>query len=59
VERPQLDQQVTFLYVRDLEASTRFYGELLGLPLALDQGVCRIYRVAAGAFISGTARPCR
>jgi catechol 2,3-dioxygenase-like lactoylglutathione lyase family enzyme len=49
--RPKLDQQVTFLYARDLEASARFYGELLGLPFALDQGVCRIYQVAPGAFL--------
>jgi catechol 2,3-dioxygenase-like lactoylglutathione lyase family enzyme len=51
MERPPLDQLVTFLSVRDLEESARFYGELLGLPLVLDQGVCRIYRVAAGAFL--------
>jgi catechol 2,3-dioxygenase-like lactoylglutathione lyase family enzyme len=24
---------------------------MLGLPLSLDQGVCRIYRVAAGAYL--------
>jgi catechol 2,3-dioxygenase-like lactoylglutathione lyase family enzyme len=51
MERPTLDQLVTFVSVRNLEDSARFYGELLGLPLALDQGVCRIYRVAAGAFL--------
>lgn len=57
VNRPPLDQLVTFIYARDLEASARFYGELLGLPLALDQGVCRIYRAAAGAFLGVCARP--
>jgi len=48
---PPVDQQVTFLYTRDLEATARFYEEVLGLSLALDQGSCRIYRVAGGAFL--------
>lgn len=48
---PPIDQQVTFLYTRDLEATARFYEEVLGLSLALDQGTCRIYRVAGGAFL--------
>jgi catechol 2,3-dioxygenase-like lactoylglutathione lyase family enzyme len=42
---------VTFLYTRDLAASDAFYGGLLGLPLVLDQGTCRIYHVAAGAYV--------
>ena len=45
------DQQVTFLYTSDLDATAHFYESVLGLPLALDQGVCRIYQVAAGAFV--------
>lgn len=45
------DQQVTFLYTRDLAASARFYEDVLGLELALDQGACRIYRAAPGSFI--------
>jgi catechol 2,3-dioxygenase-like lactoylglutathione lyase family enzyme len=45
------DQQITFLYTRDLAASAHFYGELLGLPLVLDQGLCRIYRVSGDAFL--------
>ena len=44
-------QQITFIYCRDLARSTRFYRETLGLPLALDQGDCRIFRVAEGAFL--------
>lgn len=43
--------QITFLYVPQLDRATRFYGELLGLPLALDQGTCRIYRAAAHSYI--------
>lgn len=47
----RFDQQVTFLYTRDLTASAHFYAEVLGLPLALDQGTCRIYAVGRGAFL--------
>ena len=50
-DEPTFGQQVTFLYVQDLEVSSRFYGDLLGLPLALDQGACRIYTVTPTAFI--------
>ncbi|MCS6839138.1 MAG: VOC family protein, partial [Roseiflexus sp.] len=45
------EQFVTFISVRDLHASDAFYGNLLGLPLALDQGTCRIYRVAGDAYL--------
>lgn len=45
------DQQVTFLYTRDLEQTAAFYEHTLDLPLVLDQGPCRIYRVAADAFL--------
>jgi catechol 2,3-dioxygenase-like lactoylglutathione lyase family enzyme len=44
-------QFVTFIYVRDLHVSSAFYGDLLGLALALDQGTCRIYRVAGDAYL--------
>jgi catechol 2,3-dioxygenase-like lactoylglutathione lyase family enzyme len=45
-------QQVTFLYVRDLAASERFYGDTLGLELVLNQGLARIYRIGQGnAFL--------
>lgn len=46
-----IDEQITFLYTRDLESTARFYEELLGLPLVLDQGSCRIYRATASAFL--------
>ncbi|MDD9877813.1 MAG: VOC family protein [Magnetovibrio sp.] len=55
------DQQVTFLYTDDLDRSAAFYGGVLGLPLVLDQGSCRIYRSSPGAFIGvcrcSAARP--
>ena len=48
---PPPDAVITFLPVRDLDATHRFYHDVLGLPLALDQGACRIYRVANGGFV--------
>lgn len=45
------DQQVTFLYTRDLEQTAAFYEQTVELPLVLDQGYCRIYRVSADAFL--------
>ena len=44
-------QQITFIYTADLAASARFYGEQLGLPLVVDQGSCRIYRINAAAYL--------
>lgn len=42
---------ITFLKTQDLEGTSRFYTEVVGLELALDQGTCRIFRVRAGAYI--------
>jgi catechol 2,3-dioxygenase-like lactoylglutathione lyase family enzyme len=51
MDRPAINQQITFLYTRDLEATAHFYEQILGLALALDQGSCRIYQVTEEAFI--------
>lgn len=53
---PPFAQQVTFLYTDDLEKTARFYNELLNLPLVLDQGGCRIYRVSRDSFLGICAR---
>ncbi len=53
---PPFEQQVTFLYVRDTEVSYRFYGETLELPLVLDQGLARIYRVGPGDAFLGVCK---
>ena len=47
----RIDAQITFCLVADLAASSHFYGELLGLDLALDQGTCRIFRTRPGAYL--------
>lgn len=49
--RPTIDQHITFVYCNDLEACAGFYTDVLGLALAIDQGDCRIFRVAAEAFV--------
>jgi catechol 2,3-dioxygenase-like lactoylglutathione lyase family enzyme len=51
MKRPAIEQQVTFLATGDLEANAAFYGGVLGLPLVLDQGVCRIYQAGKAAFL--------
>lgn len=42
---------ITFLYYRDLPRAMAFYQDIMGLPLAIDQGWCKIYRLAEGAHI--------
>ncbi|MEM7488772.1 MAG: VOC family protein [Pseudomonadota bacterium] len=42
---------ITFLYYRDLPRAMRFYEDVLGLPLAIDQGWCKIYRICPGAHV--------
>lgn len=51
MERPPIDQYVTFIFPEDLNASIAFYENVLGLRLQQDQGDCRIYRVAGEAFL--------
>ncbi|KMW59081.1 Lactoylglutathione lyase [Candidatus Rhodobacter oscarellae] len=42
---------ITFFYYKDLPRAMAFYEDVLGLPLAIDQGWSKIYRVAEGAHI--------
>ena len=42
---------ITFFYYRDLATAMRFYEDVLGLSLAIDQGWCKIYQVSPGAHI--------
>ena len=46
MSRLPIDSQITFLYTQDLKQTAHFYENILGLPLALDQGSCRIYHLA-------------
>jgi len=47
---------VTFCATDDLGATGFFYEKILGLELALDQGTCRIYRVAGCGFVGFCSR---
>jgi catechol 2,3-dioxygenase-like lactoylglutathione lyase family enzyme len=51
MNRPAIDQQITFLAARDLAKTAEFYENILGLRLVLDQGGCRIYETAPNAYI--------
>ena len=42
---------ITFIYCRDLPRAMRFYADVLGLTLAIDQGWCKIYRLCEGAHL--------
>ncbi|MGQ0564118.1 MAG: VOC family protein [Gemmobacter sp.] len=42
---------ITFLYVRDLSRAMRFYEDVMGLTLAIDQGWCKIYRLCGDAHL--------
>ncbi len=42
---------ITFLYYKDLEKATRFYEEVMGFELTVDQGWAKIYRVTDGAHV--------
>ena len=42
---------ITFFYYRDLAAAMDFYEQILGLNLEIDQGWCKIYRIADGAHV--------
>lgn len=51
------EAQITFCYVPDLAASACFYEDVLRLELVVDQGTCRIYRVAGGGYLGFCERP--
>jgi predicted enzyme related to lactoylglutathione lyase len=56
----QFDSMITFCFTNDMEATHRFYGEILELPIILEQTTCRIYRAACDAcigFCSETEKP--
>ena len=42
---------ITFLYYSDLKRAMAFYGDVIGLKLAIDQGWSKIYEVTANGYI--------
>ncbi|MGB0496920.1 MAG: VOC family protein [Rubricella sp.] len=53
MKRPALDTQlaITFLYYRDVPAAQRFYEEVMGLTLRIDQGWAKIMDLGQGACV--------
>lgn len=45
-EHLKFKDQIVFMYCSDLRKTSAFYEDLLGFPLVVDQGSCRIVRVA-------------
>jgi lactoylglutathione lyase len=48
---PAVQANLVFLYYRDLAAAQRFYEDVIGLTLCVDQGFCKIYRVTPTSFV--------
>lgn len=54
---PSIDQTIVFLPTADLASQRAFYEGVFGMELALDQGVCQIFRAREGAFFGFCHRP--
>ncbi|MGO4675235.1 VOC family protein [Bosea sp. 2YAB26] len=54
IARPSHDatqKLITFLYYRDLPQAMRFYEDVLGLELTIDQGWSKIYLITEGGYV--------
>ena len=49
--QPPFQQSVCFFHCADLDATQAFYEGALGLPMALDQGACRIFQVSPDGYV--------
>lgn len=45
------DALVVFLYADDIDRSSEFYHDMLGLPLVLEQAHCRLYKASEGGYV--------
>ncbi len=50
-DQGKVEKLITFLYYRDLPGAMRFYENILGFSVAIDQGWCKIYGVSADGYI--------
>jgi len=46
-----VNANIVFLYYRDIPAAQRFYEDVLGLRLTVDQGYTKIYRISPTSFV--------
>jgi len=51
MKNPGINGQITFLYTSDLNKTTNFYQNIMGFQMMLDQGTCRIFRVAESSYL--------
>jgi len=51
MQQTEITGQVTFLYCDDLDATSAFYRDILGLELVVDQGCCHIYRLSPSGYV--------
>ncbi len=52
--RPSIDDNqlaITFFYYRDLTRAVKFYQQVMGLHLAIDQGWSKIFEICPGAHV--------
>jgi len=50
-ERPEVNELITFFYYEDLEKAAKFYQEVMGFELVIDQGFAKIFKVANSAYM--------
>lgn len=43
-KNPGVDLNITFIYFNDLQKAMRFYEDVMGFELLIDQGWCKIYQ---------------
>jgi lactoylglutathione lyase len=48
---PAFQGNITFLYYKDIPRAQRFYEDVLGLTLTVDQGFSKIYQVSPTSFV--------
>ena len=51
MKKPNITSQITWVYTDDLEHTSNFYENLLGLKLVIDEGSARIFQVSSTAQI--------
>jgi len=51
LRRPAIEQVITWVYTNELSASAKFYGEILDLELAVDEGSARVFLVSKESFV--------
>jgi predicted enzyme related to lactoylglutathione lyase len=54
MQRPgklSVQANIVWLYYRDVPAAQRFYNELLGLEMVVDQGFAKVYQVSPTSFV--------